>query len=574
MNNPVLQLPMALGARAASVTLRYYQREAVDAVLAAWASGVTRTLIVAATGLGKTQIFAAIAAEVSGRVLVLSHRDELVEQAKLRLEQATGEWVAIEKADHYAGAGRLVSASVQTLCKQRRLDRMGRSRFDYIITDECHHSTSSSYKNIYEHFTGAKHLGVTATPRRLDNISLVSSGFEHVSYAMEIWDGIEAGFLVPVTGQRVVVSEIELDEVSAKAGKLVDGELDAAMLRAGEGVVHGVMRIAPEQQAIVFCPGLGSANYMLGAFNREQPDSTMLIHAGTDPDQRRILTSEFRRGRWRRLVNVGIATEGYDAPTVSLIVQARPTLSKSLYTQMIGRSTRVLPGLVERFEGRDLAADRRAAIAGSAKPEALVLDFVGNSTKHALARTEDVLGGKMDAEVVERAKKIVDEEGKMPIDFAFAKAQQQLAAERAAFIRARNARIEAERIDMFERQQAQERAQEAQPKFGFVPCSQAQRAALKKFAVTDAEIDKYSKRQASAVMEKMIADAHRRRQNGLCTRNQEKLLTSHGCEADTIRFEHAGAAIEYLKSLGWGHSQGFDAATLTAIAKGESICAS
>lgn len=570
MNNPLLQLPMALGARTSSVTLRYYQREAVDAVQAAWASGVQRTLLVEATGLGKSVQFAALAAELPGRLLLLSHRDELVEQGKQHLERHTGEWVDVEKADHYAGAARLVSASVQTLCKQRRLDRLGKGRFDYIVVDECHHSTSSSYRKVLDYFDDAKVLGVTATPRRLDNISLATAGFEHVSFVMEIWDGIEQGFLVPIVGQRVVVSELELDTVSVKAGKLVEGELDAAMLRAGEGVVHGTLKIAPERQNIVFCPGLGSANYMLGAFNREQPGSTILIHAGTDPDQRRVLVQEFRRGRWRRLVNVGIASEGFDSPNVDLITQARPTLSTGLYTQLVGRGTRVLPGLIECYEGRELASERRAVIAASAKPELLVLDFVGNSTRHALARTEDVLGGKLEPDVVERAKKIVDNEGKMSIDVAFARAQQELAAERAAFVRAKNARIEAEQIDMFERQRARDAEQEAAPRFGFVPCSPAQRAALKKFAVTDAEIDKYSKRQASAVMDRMIADSHRRRSNGLCTRAQEKLLTSHGCELDAIRFEHAGAAINYLQSHGWGRGHNFDAATMTAIAKGES----
>lgn len=162
-----------------SFGLRPYQRDAAAAVMGEFRDKRS-TLIVMATGLGKTQTFGAIAAVWPGRVLVLAHREELLDQARARLRQMTGEPVGLEQAGYWATGERIVVASVQTLVREQRRARFAKAPFGLIVVDEAHHTPAKSYRSILEAFPEARVLGVTATPDRGDGTALQEIGRAHV----------------------------------------------------------------------------------------------------------------------------------------------------------------------------------------------------------------------------------------------------------------------------------------------------------------------------------------------------------------------------------------------------------
>ena len=179
--------------------LRKYQLESKQAVLKEWEDGNKRTLLVLPTGCGKTIVFSSIDGELAGKgetVLTLAHREELLTQAMDKQYSVTGIMPSLEKADSscMAAYSRLVVGSVQTLCRQKRLERFSKDYFSTIIIDEAHHALSDSYKNILEYFDQAKVLGVTATPDRADKKQL-SKVFDSLAYEYSMRDAIKEGYL-------------------------------------------------------------------------------------------------------------------------------------------------------------------------------------------------------------------------------------------------------------------------------------------------------------------------------------------------------------------------------------------
>ena len=153
--------------------LRPYQQAARDAIHTEWENGHARTLLVLPTGTGKTIVFASVAADqvrAGDRVLILAHRGELLEQAADKLQRSTGLVSAVEKAESTCLDSwfRVVVGSVQTLQRTARLERFPQDYFGTIIIDEAHHAITDGYRRILDYFSGAKVLGVTATPDRGD----------------------------------------------------------------------------------------------------------------------------------------------------------------------------------------------------------------------------------------------------------------------------------------------------------------------------------------------------------------------------------------------------------------------
>ena len=228
--------------RADMQQLRPYQVEAVERILLDL-DRVRSTLLVCPTGTGKTQIFSEVARRwrPRGRVLVLAHRDELIEQAKTRMEQF-GLQVKIEKADLCAArdlAGTdVVVASVQTLAHESRRLAYNPSTFGLLIVDEAHHAPAPSYRNIIGYFSGARVLGVTATPDRGDEIAL-GNIFESVAFEYDLRDAIDEGWLVPIRQKAVTVQGLDLSHVRTTAGDLNDGDLDRVLTE--EQTLHGMV---------------------------------------------------------------------------------------------------------------------------------------------------------------------------------------------------------------------------------------------------------------------------------------------------------------------------------------------
>jgi superfamily II DNA or RNA helicase len=544
--------------------LRYYQKEAVDSILKALKTHRS-TLCVMATGLGKTQVFCELAKIWPGNVLVLAHREELVIQAKKRMEMMTGEWVEMEKADRQSYNARLVVGSVDSVKQKGRLERLGKDRFDLIIVDECHHYQARTYKRPLEYWGDAKLLGVTATPNRADKKKL-GNIFESVAYNMNILQGVESGYLVPVKGKQIYLEEIDLSTVDKSGKDLNIKQLDDAMYKAVEGIVKETIKAEPNRQGIAFFPGVRSAQYAAERFNALKPGSAMSVDGKTDSDARTEIMDRFRRGDIQYLCNCMIATEGFDAPGVSMIILGRPTKSEGLYAQMVGRGTRVLPGVIDGIDGEKYQSLRKTMISQSAKKDCVILDFVGNSGKHSLVSTVDIFAEGYPKEVVKIAKKIEDENPDKDMAEILDEAQKTLEEmQRVARIAKSKVIAKTREFDPFKVFNI--RSSPMTEKYGGKPMSDKQRDFL-----LDNGVDKSSLAgMDSGRAKKLISTIYVRRKHRLATFGQMKTLKKYGIEKTNISKGRASNAIDYLASTGWGKYAPVDKARLKRIVEGRGI---
>ena len=542
---------------------RYYQAAACQA---AWDgfSAHRSQLLVMATGCGKTFCFSAFARHWiqsgKGNVLVLANRNELVQQGAESLERFTGLQCAVDQAATMAPRkAQLVMASIDTVKQQHRMDRYGKDHFSLIVCDEAHHWAGNTYLRPLEFFSSAKVLGVTATPDRADEKAL-GKVFDSVAYVFDILKGIESGYLVPFVGRQEELGEIQLDGLAKMQGDLAKGQLDEVMVRAVEGIVKRTLELYPQRQAIAFWPGVKSAEYAMERFNALEPGSSGFISAKTDPMERSRIVDDYRSGKLKRLNNVGIAIEGFDAPATSLIIQGRPTLSRSFYAQTAGRGSRVLPGTVDHIDGEEGASARRAAIAASAKKDCVLLDFVGNSTKHALRMPEDLLGGDYSDEEVALAKKKAKADKGGDVLARLEDARRELAAVAAA-VRSKVTSV-GRSFDPFALSGVDMASTTREDlRWGRKPPTENQLAALAAMMPKGAKLDGISQREAS----RLLTERNRRRAAGLSTIAQMARLKEYGVDAATVTFQNASKALTYISQNGWKMSN-LDSSRLASIA--------
>lgn len=359
-----------------TLKLRDYQRQALDAVYDAWAGGMQRPALVLPTGAGKTVVFAHLTQEFRNsyahgvpdkgrRVIVLVHRDELADQAMNKLRQVLPEDVTVGKvkAEHNEIDADVMVCSVQTLAVARRLRALaGDAKSVYgeiglIITDECHHAAAASYRKVYDAFPEALQVGVTATLERNDGKSL-GDVWDDVVYSKSILWMVAKGYLTDVRAKAVDVSTLDMSGVKRTGADWAAGDLGRALEESGAlgAVSRAYQEHGEGRRAIVFTPTVATAEAVAADLNGAGVPSGM-ISGETPRDERRHLFEEFRQGRLRTLVNCMVLTEGFDAPWAEVAVIARPTRSRALYTQMVGR-------VLRPWEG---------------KTSALVLDLVGAS---------------------------------------------------------------------------------------------------------------------------------------------------------------------------------------------------
>lgn len=547
--------------------LRFYQRDACEAIESGWADARSQ-LLVMATGTGKTIVFGAIARAWlkagRGNVLVLANRNELVQQGRGHLERMCGVACEVDQAGEMASRkAQLVMASIDTIKQQHRLDRYGKDHFSLIICDEAHHwAGGNTYLKPLEFFQNAKVLGVTATPDRSDEKALGKT-FDSVAYCFDILQGIEAGYLVPIAGKQVEIGEIQLDGIKDVAGDLAKGQLDEVMVRAVEGIVSKTLELERHRQAIGFFPGIKSAQYAAERFNALEPNSTGFIHGGTDPAIRNQITADYRSGKLKRLMNVGIAIEGFDAPATSLIIQGRPTKSRMFYAQTVGRGTRVLPGTVDHVHGAEGAEVRRAAVAASAKSTLVVMDFVGNATKHALVTPEDLLGGDYSDEEVEEAKRKAKENPGGDVRKRLEEARRELAAVAAAVRSRVSAKVSSFNpfavldIDLTSTTRDDMR-------WGRLPPTEKQLEALGKMKVPQGAIKQMTQRQAK----ELLIERNKRHDAGLATYAQLAQLKRYGLDDKAVSFKNAGRALTYVAQQCNWKAERVDVKQLSWIASG------
>jgi superfamily II DNA or RNA helicase len=512
--------------------LRTYQERAVEAVMKSFETHDS-TLIVMATGLGKTQVFSSVAEHfLPGRVLLLAHRKELVRQGADRLHLVTGEMVDIEMAEEWASnRARIVAASLDSI--RTRLERWPPDHFSLVIFDEAHHSLAKSFRKVVEHFK-CKKLGVTATPDRGDEKAL-GQLWGDVAYVRDIVDGIEDGYLVPIKGRSVAIESIDLSHVGKTAGDLAQGELDDEMVKSIEGIVSKTLELEPNRRGIWFFPGVQSAE--LAAERIQAMGQTCAFVCGETPkEERDELFRGFRDGTYQHLSNCQVATEGFDAPAADMVVVGRPTLSRALFAQMVGRGLRVLPGTVESHHE---AMARRGAVAASAKANCVVVDFCGNAGKHTLVTPEDLLGGDYTEDEVKLAKKLAKEQPESDALANLAAARKELKAMMAKLKSKVRATVSSfdpfSVLGMTAPEERQERFRE--------PASPGQLEMLKvNFKVKEERLRGMSKLEA----QKLLGTLKTRRNLGLCSLNQLAALQRFCDPPKNLSFKAASKAMTYV----------------------------
>lgn len=406
------------------------------------------------------------------------------------------------------------------------------------LVHNCHHSLAKSFRKPLERFTGARQLGVTATPDRGDKKAL-GQLWRSVAYSFDIVDGIEHGYLVPIKGRSVVVQEIDLSGVQKTAGDLQAGQLDEVVASGVEGIVKKTLELEPDRQGIWFFPGVKSAELACDRINSIKPGSAAFVCGATPPEERDVIVRAFRRNEVQHLCNCQVATEGFDAPSASMVVIGRPTLSRALYAQMVGRGLRVLPGVVDGLDPKELASLRRDNVSSSAKPDCVVFDYCGNSGKHTLVTPEDLLGGDYSDEEVKLAKKKAKEASGADVGANLKAARAELQAAMAAM----KSKVKAQ-VDQFD----PFKITGTKPvEGGGPPINPHQRQTLMSYKLTEAEMKGLSQEGAA----KLIRTLGTRRKLGLASHAQCRVLSRHQVPTTKLSFRVASKMIDYIASTGW-----------------------
>lgn len=373
-----------------SITLRPYQTEAIDAVRSAESRGLRRVLLSLPTGTGKTVVFAELVRQRGGRALILAHRDELLGQAARKVHDVWPEVrVGIVRAEQDKARADVVVGSVQTLIRPGRLERvLAAGALSTVIVDEAHHATANTYRDILERCGvyddgGPLLVGVTATAFRSDGGSL-GDIFEEVAYESGILPMIEHGYLVDVRAKRVT---LEADfGFHVRAGDYAIGEVEDALMDADapRHAAEAYVEHASGRKALIFTPTVRVAHAMADAF-RAVGVACESLDGKTPTDERRGILRRLASGETTAVANCAVLTEGFDEPSVSCVVVSRPTRSKGLYCQMVGRGTRIYPG----------------------KQDLLILDMVGATGRHDLM-TAAKLFDVPDRRMTERGESVLE----------------------------------------------------------------------------------------------------------------------------------------------------------------------
>jgi ATP-dependent helicase IRC3 len=363
----------------AKIRLRDYQQKTVD-TLANPPPGVSRSLAVLPTGTGKTIVFAALLDRLlkrGERALVIAHREELLQQARDKIAAvAPSLRVEIEQAalrasrKHKRGRS-VVVGSVQTM-RGKRLQSWAPDAFKVVVVDEAHHAIAESYLDLLAHFgcfddvSPTRLVGVTATPGRTDGVGL-GKVFQEIAVCHTLPEMIKRGHLAEIRAWQVQTNT-DLRNVKITAGDYNQAQLEEAVNNDKRNleIIAAYEKYASGTQTIAFCAGVGHSHEIARLFN-ERGASARSVWGAMDKDERADVIAGFHAGQTRILTNFGVLTEGFDAPGTGCIILARPTKSELLYTQMLGRGTRLHPGKdhVLVIDIADVASGKSLASAAS-----------------------------------------------------------------------------------------------------------------------------------------------------------------------------------------------------------------
>lgn len=510
--------------------LRPYQKEAKEAVFDQWASGVSRTLLVLPTGCGKTIVFAKIAEECvrrGERVLILAHRGELLDQAADKIQKATGLICAREQAESNSLNSwyRITVGSVQTMQREKRLQQFSADYFDKIIIDEAHHCLSDGYQKVLNYFD-AQELGVTATPDRGDMRNL-GNHFESLAYEYTLPKAIKEGFLSPIKALTIPLN-LDLSGVSVQAGDFKVGDIGNALDPYLHQIAAEMANYCKNRKTVVFLPLVKTSQKFRDILNDSGFKAAEVN--GESQDRAQIL-QDFADGKYNVLCNSMLLTEGWDCPSVDCIVVLRPTKVRSLYSQMVGRGTRLHPG----------------------KDHLLLLDFLWHTERHELCHPahliceSDEVAQKMTENLEEASGFAIDiEEAQEKAESDVVAQREEALAKQLAEMKRRKKRL----VDplQFEMSIQAEDLANYKPAFGWemAPASDKQKQTLEKLGIMPDEIDNAGK--AAKILDRLNA----RRIEGLTTPKQIRCLEKYGFQhVGTWQFEAAKNLIDRIAGNGW-----------------------
>lgn len=487
--------------------LRPYQKEAVEAINEHW-NEWQRELLVLPTGCGKTVVFNTVAHSRPGNVLILAHRDELIEQARDKYYRMFWEPTGKIKASE-THIQRVTVGSVQTMMRR---DYTG--AFQTVIVDEAHHSISDSYQNVLGQFPEARVLGVTATPDRGDKKSLARY-YEGIAYEYSLEQAVAEGYLCNITA-RTVPLEIDMSNVKVSLGDFQVDSIAETLEPYLPKIAEAIATYASARKTVVFCPLISIAQELA-----EMIPGAREVN-GNSPDRKEILEWFDQAGPGAVLCNAMLLTEGWDCPSCDCVVVLRPTKIRSLYAQMIGRGTRLSPG----------------------KENLLILDFLWLCQKHNLCKPANLIAdNEEDAETVTRAT----QEEEIDLFDALSDAEEQrrsaLAAELAKQQSKKSKLINP--LEVFSLLDDIGLA-DYEPTFRWEEedATPKQLVALEGFGI-DAE--GITKGYACKVLDKLISRAG----EGKATIKQVRALRRHGYDPIDWTFEQASAKIGQLAAVGW-----------------------
>lgn len=527
--------------------LRPYQQQARDRIHAEWDAGHTRTLLVLPTGTGKTIVFASVAADqvrAGDRVLILAHRGELLEQAADKLQRSTGLVSAVEKAESTCLDSwfRVVVGSVQTLQCTARLERFPQDYFGTIIIDEAHHAITDGYRRILDYFSGAKVLGVTATPDR-GNMRNLGEVFDSLAFEYKLTDAIKEGYLCKIMAQTIPL-QLDITSVTLSGGDYAVGDLGTALDPYLEQIAAEMARRCKSRKTVVFLPLIKTSQKFRDLLNAH---GFRAAEVNGQSDDRRQVLADFDAGKYNVLCNSMLLTEGWDCPSVDCVVVLRPTKVRSLYSQMVGRGTRLSPG----------------------KTDLLLLDFLWMTDKHELCRPADLVCE--DRAVARQMTEHLAETGcPEDIEEAAAQASEDVVAQREEALAKQleeQRRKKAKLVDPLQYEmsiQAEDLAGYV-PAFGWEagPPSEQQTAALEKLGILPDAVESAGK--AALLLDRL----NKRRDEGLTTPKQIRCLEKYGFQhVGSWSFEAARHMIDRIAAQGWrGVPKGVTPRTYTPAAE-------
>lgn len=510
--------------------LRPYQQEAKTAVLSQWEEGIRCTLLVLPTGCGKTIVFAKITEDCvrnGKRVLILAHRGELLAQAADKIEKASGLKCAVEKADETCLGSwyRITVGSIQSLTREKRLNRFPHDYFDTIIIDEAHHAVSDSYTRILDHFENADILGVTATPDRGDMKNL-GKVFQSLAYEYTLPKAIREGYLSPIKAVTIPL-KIDFTSVSIQAGDFKASDIDTALDPYLYQIAEEMKNYCLNRKTVVFLPLVKTSKKFRDILNQAGFGAA---EVNGESDDRAEILEDFNNGKYNVLCNSMLLTEGWDCPSVDCVVVLRPTKVRSLYSQMVGRGTRLCEG----------------------KTELLLLDFLWHTERHELCRPACLIA-ENETVAKKMTEKIADAGCPVDIEEMEHEASKDVVAEREEALAKQLAEMRKRKKKLvdplqFELSIQAEDLSSYVPAFGWEmsPPTDKQKQSLEKLGILPDEIDNAGKA-------KMILDRlEKRRIEGLATPKQIRRLEMYNFQhVGQWTFDSATRMISRIAANGW-----------------------